>query len=140
MSNSPCISCEWMNRKRIVINPDGQVIPCCYFANNIFVSKQFGYPDTYEKPDEYPLEYALVNYPSSARKTVHDPILKSYIDNEKDLNIFNNDIEDILDHKWFQELYDSWDDSDKISSICTKHCTVENPFNPLIKIEEDDEV
>jgi hypothetical protein len=140
MTDSPCISCEWMTRKRIVVNPDGQVIPCCYFANNIFVSKQFGYPDKYESIDKYPLEYELVNYPLVSHETTQDPILNSYIENKQDLNIFNNDIEDILSHEWFQELYDSWNDENKISPICLKHCTIEDPFLPLnqIEVQEDE--
>ena len=28
-----CIECEWKNNNRVIVNPDGQVWPCCYLSN-----------------------------------------------------------------------------------------------------------
>ena len=30
------ITCEWAKDERYVVNPDGQVWPCCYLCNNVF--------------------------------------------------------------------------------------------------------
>ena len=33
------IVCEWGVKNKVVINPDGQVLPCCYFCNPHFYNK-----------------------------------------------------------------------------------------------------
>lgn len=120
------IHCEWMSTKRIISNPDGQVIPCCFFANSLQVSKWFDYPSDYDEQDYFDREqeYKLVDYAKSAARAKFEPILQSYLDNKDDLNIFNKSLEEIVSHPWFNELYESWDDSDKVSGICIKNCQV----------------
>lgn len=117
------IECEWMARNELIINPDGQVVPCCFFANNLFVSKQYGFPESYTPTEPYPKEYALVNYPLVSYEVTQDPILKSYIDHKDELNVFNHPLNVVLDHQWFKDLYDSWLDSDKVSPICVRQCS-----------------
>ena len=98
MSNKCGIKCQWLKAQKIIVNPDGQVVPCCFFANKIFRSKL--------NPE---IESG-------------DVIIKSYIDQAKDLNAYNHSIQDIIQHDWFNELYDSWDDSDRVSRTCVRHC------------------
>ena len=38
------ILCRWLEKKRLVVNPDGQVHPCCYFGN-------YHYMQTHENKD-----------------------------------------------------------------------------------------
>jgi len=117
------IKCEWLDRNELIINPDGQVIPCCFFANNMYVSSLFGFPQSYEPQHPFPREYSLVDYPRVAAETTEDHILAQYIEHRDDLNVNNDTLENILDHKWFHDLYDSWDDSDKLSPICKRNCS-----------------
>ena len=97
--NKRIVDCQWLNNRRIVINPDGQVLPCCYFANASYKNKNL----------------------NNQQK---DSMLNKYSDNSKDLNIFTNPIDKILQHSWFDELYKSFSDSDKISNKCLTFCTI----------------
>ena len=29
MTDKPCITCKWLEDDNILVNPDGQVLPCC---------------------------------------------------------------------------------------------------------------
>lgn len=124
MGNKCGIECQWLASKRLIVNPDGQVIPCCFFANSIFVSKMFNYPTKYD-PNEHPhtLKDELTKYRLTATETTQDDVLKSYIDQADELNAYNHPIHEIVEHDWFNNLYASWDDSDKVSRICVKHCS-----------------
>ncbi len=140
MSNKCNIDCEWLRGKRIIVGPDGQVVPCCFFENPIYMAKQFGYPTEYKEPKDangnYPKEYQMVNYPLVAWEANQDSLIKKYIQAEDELNVFNHPIDQILRHQWFEDLYASWDDSSKVSHICVKHCTGKRPY-PQLKNKED---
>lgn len=104
------ISCRWLNDRRILVNPDGQVIPCCYLANNYY---QFG-PQVF------------------ANQTMND-----YKKQEKEHNIFYKPLEEILkDSKWFnQQLPESWE-SNPIRQ-CSKYCSkAGKSFNKLQRLSE----
>ena len=45
------IKCKWLETNRILVNPDGQVLPCCYLANVNWHQKQKGI--TKEKANTY---------------------------------------------------------------------------------------
>ena len=124
-SNKCNITCQWASTNRIITNPDGQVVPCCFFANILYIGKQFGYPEKYEEAtkEEYDLEYQVAFTPLVAARVMEEPILRKYVENEKELNLFDNNLQDIINHEWFKELEASWDDPAKVSSICVKHCT-----------------
>lgn len=137
--NNKCnIICEWLASKRIIVGPDGQVVPCCFLENPIYMSKQFGYPTTYTEPRDadgrYPKEYQMVNFPLVAYEATGDPLIQKYIEHEDELNVFNHPLDQILEHQWFTDLYESWDDSDKVSHICLKQCSKSKP-SPLSKRE-----
>ncbi len=94
------IRCKWIESRRIVVNPDGQVLPCCYFANLIYINKKFSF-------------------------TVEDDIFDKYNKVASELNAFNKPIDTIVAHQWFDDLYESWNDSSTVSKICVKHCSVD---------------
>lgn len=108
------IGCKWARSRKILVNPDGQVWPCCYFANTSYYTKKL---QEQGRDDEIP---------GGHRKQVVHPVIANYFENEKDLNIFNNDIEDILDHEWYMKtLPESWEDSDTVHPICKRFCSEE---------------
>ena len=124
MGNKCNIECEWMRSKRLIVNPDGQVVPCCFFANALFVSKQHGYPQKFDKSNyKFELKDELTLYAFTSTETTADPILNSYIKQEDELNAYNTPLHEILDHNWYHELYASWDDEDKVSPICVRNCS-----------------
>ena len=108
------IVCGWGISNKFVINPDGQVHPCCYIAK--FAYHESFVPE-YDNPD-------LIARSSSDKNC---EVLDDYLNYSDELNIFNNPIESILGHNWFKEtLVDSWEDETKCSFICKRHCTRKN--------------
>lgn len=92
MSKKP--SCGWSLTNSLQINFDGNVWPCCYFGNSaIMRSEQW--------------------------KNHHEFIKKYYNYNN---NIYETDIEDILNNDWWQELPYMLE-SNNIVTQCKKHCT-----------------
>lgn len=118
-----CITCPWLSSRRLVINPDGQVFPCCFFANITYISKMHGYPKDYDSAPPEDLRYELADTRLVSYNVPREPLLADYIKNEEHLNLNNNSMEDILNHSWFKTLYESWEDSSKVSRICLKHCS-----------------
>lgn len=95
------IVCEWGVRNKVVINPDGQVLPCCYFCNPHFFNK---------------------NDPEVRKEFVNHPIMKEYKKYEPELNVFTADLMDIINHKWFQEILpDSWNSPEPVKQ-CSRYC------------------
>lgn len=98
-----CIECKWLKKREVVVNPDGQVLPCCYLANGYFMS---GPPDFNN----------------------HELML-SYQEQSKSNNIFVRPLEEILaDSKWFNhELPDSWNTDNPLRQ-CSKYCSSSGDF------------
>lgn len=97
------IRCEWAEQKRFVTNPDGQVWPCCYWANF----------DYYVKNNE-----VLHDGPKNQMK---HPVYQAYQDSAEAHNAFNRPTHEILQSKWFNEtLPESWDSDAPF--LCVKHC------------------
>lgn len=121
------IKCEWMQTRRILVNPDGQVLPCCFFANVIYMYDRMGAPDKWEPKAEYGISDQLMDVPRVAHETSKESILMDYYENRKEFNIFENDLEDILNSEWFQKtLPESWDDENKLSRQCKNFCQIKN--------------
>jgi len=92
------IHCRWANGNKIVINPDGQVTPCCYTGNSFYMKK----PEWWVKNSE--------------------TIMLEYLNNKELYNIFNHKLSDILNTLWFKDrLKQSFEN--KASSICSQHCS-----------------
>lgn len=98
------ITCEWGNKNKVVINPDGQVWPCCYFCNPTYKNSNDG------TKGEYRTSFSS------------NPVMKEYENNKRELNIFHNSLDKILNNKWFKEtLPNSWE-SKKPVNACVRFC------------------
>jgi len=107
------IKCEWQEENRILVNPDGQVLPCCYMANFYFYSKQL---IEQGRSEEVPFK----------RKMRHD-VMSSYHNNKENYNIFENDMSEIVNGEWFvKTLPESFESETTAHSICLQHCRVKN--------------
>jgi len=87
-------SCGWSLTNSLQINFDGNVWPCCYFGNSaIMKSKEW---------------------------ENHHEFIKKYYDYNN--NIYENDIENILNNDWWQELPYMLE-SNNLVKQCLRHCT-----------------
>ena len=103
------IQCEWMESQRALVNPDGQVWPCCYIANMTYTTSK-----TDISRDN--------NFKLAVKKKF---VLNNYYENIEKYNIFENDMKSILDGEWFTKtLPESWNDSDSVLSQCVNFCSV----------------
>ncbi len=91
------IKCEWGILNKVVINPDGNVIPCCYFAISMLSSP-----------------------PPWSGKFLGLDIIKKY--GKEEHNVFNKNLIDILkDSVWFnKDLPESWEK--KPTHVCMRFC------------------
>lgn len=120
-----------MQAGRLLINPDGQVLPCCYLANVMYMVPKL--------MENMPVDdnYNIQNGPKwkiSEQLTV-EPVLMEYLENKDDYNVFKRPLEDILASEWFQKtLPESWDDSDRLVLQCANKCsTTKHRSFPLNK-------
>ena len=98
----------WLEMNKCLVNPDGQVIPCCYMANSLFTHL------TALKSGNEHIEMVQWN---------KDPTLKKYIENKEDYNLNDNNIDDILSSDWFnKDLPESWDSYDTVPYVCKIWC------------------
>jgi hypothetical protein len=98
------IKCKWLETNRILVNPDGQVLPCCYLANVNWHQKQKGISK--EKANTYIGE-----------------VMQEYNDNKEKYNIHTNDMRDIINGEWFTKtLPESWKDETKTINLCKQWC------------------
>ena len=109
MKNKNCIECIWAAEDRFLVNPDGQVWPCCYLANQGYKFRVKGQH----------------NDPAILERGVDDicnDVMQEYWKHEDELNLQNNSLEDILNHEWFKKtLPESWD-SDNPHRLCRLMC------------------
>ena len=102
IDKNPCITCKWLKGEKILVNPDGQVLPCCYLANPLYLN--------------------LTN-PKLAPGWDNTEVLKKYKDNLSDYNLNNKNIEDILSSDWFNiDLPESWKSYDTLPQPCKTFC------------------
>jgi hypothetical protein len=111
------IKCRWMENQQILINPDGQVWPCCYFANIAFYLKSI---------NQYDAEYEITK----------DTPFKEYDEHKAELNIFNNDLQQIIQHEWYTKtLPESWNSEKTTHVICKKVCSYNTEENKYCETE-----
>jgi hypothetical protein len=107
--NKNNIICRWMEKNKFLVNPDKQVWPCCYLANQGYKFKVNG---KYNDPKIL-----------SGNDDIANPVMQKYYEFEKDLNLENNEIDDILQHEWYTKvLPESWD-SDNPHRLCVLMCS-----------------
>ena len=116
------IKCKWLEEdEQVLVNPNGQVIPCCYLTP--FMTALFHHPLDYDQWvfDEFEDQ---VHYRDRVYAHFHGMYLyQEYQKVANELNIFTNDLEDILNHEWFTKtLPESWIDEDKVARPCRRVC------------------
>lgn len=123
--NKMNIECQWMKSKRLLINPDGQVLPCCYFANVIYMLTKFSTDDMKAKDkDERGVEDQIMDRGLVALETNEEPLFQEYLKDKEKYNINNTDLKDIINSDWFlKSLPESWNDENKVVRQCKKYCT-----------------
>lgn len=137
------IKCEWMEANRILINPDGQVLPCCFLANTIYMYDKTNISESkYLLDKDEPVEKRVERRNSFENQiskqigdkdiinneTKQDNVLMDYYVNKSKYNIFENSLEDIINSEWFTKtLPESWDDESKVTRQCKKYCTRKKP-------------
>ena len=95
------IVCEWGVKRKVVINPDGQVYPCCYFCNGAYETK-------FNKEHHHP-------------KFLQHPVMIEYKKHEKEMNVFHNDLISIVKNDWFTKtLPNSW--INEPVKVCEQMC------------------
>jgi len=98
------ISCRWKFDNKVLVNIDGQVLPCCYIGNNYWARKvsQQGFEEFYS----------------------HD-VIQNYFSTLDEHNIFKHSLIKILStSKWFNHvLPNSWQDPNTTVRQCSKHCS-----------------
>lgn len=94
------IKCRWKQVNRIVVNIDGQVLPCCYFVNTFFKNKFVKHNNKFTK----------------------HPVMQAYNDDEN--NVFKKPlIEIIQESTWFKDtLPNSWAGNNPVNQ-CVKQCS-----------------
>ena len=127
MKKQKNIQCEWMSKNNALVNIDGQVYPCCYFANSFTLRRIFGQDVKKDWPDK--LNMGGRHWKKSEERnldTVYE-VKDSYFDNSEALNLKHNTLEDILNHDWFTKtLPESWEDETKTHRLCKKHCSIDS--------------
>ena len=98
------IECKWRKNNKVLINPDGQVFPCCYLANFMFMTEKEKWKQIHAK----------------------QPIMQEYEKNKEDLNLNNKTMPEILSHDWFDKtLVESWYKEETTLMQCERFCKVE---------------
>ena len=128
LNDNKCnIKCEWMQTKRILVNPDGQVLPCCFFANVMYMYDRMGAPDEWTPKKEYGISDQLMDVPRVAYETSQENILMQYYYDRDKYNVHNRPLEEILNDEWFAKtLPESWEDENKLARQCATYCQVKN--------------
>jgi len=98
------IICRWaMPRNEIVVNPDGQILPCCYHANSHYRSRTDKTHYT-----------ELSNNPIFAN---------DYNENLKDYNVFYTPLSEILKSKWYTKTLPNSIKGDNPVRQCVMQCS-----------------
>ena len=93
------IKCRWaLPRNEVVVNPDGQVLPCCFHANSIYRNK-------------------LNNF------IKEDPAYDYYIKNKNEFNVFKKSIIDIVESEHFTKTLPESIKGDNPNPLCVRNCS-----------------
>lgn len=98
------ITCRWGGpRNEVVVNPDGQILPCCYHQNNYYL--------------------ALNNNIKWLNDFLQTPEYTEYEKNKKQYNIFHTPLSEIIDSKWYSETLPDSMDGDNPLHTCSRNCS-----------------
>ena len=98
----PSVTCKWLKDETILVNPDGQVVPCCYLAN--------------------PLYRNLLDS-NQGRMWDKTEVLKKYKNKKELYNLNHTPMNKILNSDWFNiDLPESWESYGTIPGQCLMFC------------------
>lgn len=136
--NNLGIECQWMKTRRLLINPDGQVLPCCFFANVVYMFDKLGAEGSYlldkdedsveerverRKKFQNDISKQIGDQERIIQETKDENILMDYYRNKDEYNIHQTPLEDIVTSEWFTKtLPESWDDKKTAPRQCQEHC------------------
>jgi hypothetical protein len=100
------IICKWRTKDKFLINPDGQVFPCCYLGNTEYFTNVTNGGEG-------------IKYPFGPKSY----IMQKYDDVRDELNAFKHPLEEVLEHPWWNELESSWSDDEKVERRCVRYCS-----------------
>ena len=103
------IKCEWGGKNKVLVNPDGQVYPCCYLSNT-----DYFFTETENNKEGYLYPYSGLG----------SKVMNEYQKHRNELNIKNNTMDQILNNEWWNILESSWQDSDVVDHRCIRYCGV----------------
>ena len=122
----PNIICRWLNDEKILVNPDGQVLPCCYLGNPAYLYEATKHTDN-----------------PGGRAFAENAVLKKYADNKKQYNLNHKTLKQILTSDWFnKDLPESWKSYETVPHMCQLFCdneisdTVEPGVNAALTPED----
>ena len=96
------IVCRWAApRNEVVVNLDGQVLPCCYHQNAYHWGHLSGKSNDLLRSDVY--EY--------------------YLANKEEFNLFHSSLPDILNHEWYTTTLPNSMLRDKAIPNCERNCS-----------------
>lgn len=114
------VTCQWATRNKYLVNPDGQVLPCCYLANLHYYAKQLGI----NSDQLY----------SGHKAEMAQNLMAEYNRLADDNNINNKDISEIMNGEWFSKILpESWESEDTLHVQCKRMCS--NAFDEKEDIE-----
>lgn len=118
--SSECIVCRWaIPRNEIVINPDGQVLPCCYHANSDFKRKNSS-KEVAESVERY-----------------MGPWFKEYMENSSEYNVFEKPLSTIMNSNWFIKSLPQSIVSENPISICENNCSSKRNYIHQLREKHD---
>ena len=124
------IRCFWWENGELQINPDGQVFPCCFIANPLYLTKVFGYPEKGSldrRVDSDNVLFQLENAEAIAEEAPYGyNLYRTYIEHEDELNLNNKSMREIINHKWFKDLEKAREKWETAPRLCQTHCTIKD--------------
>lgn len=108
------INCIWRQAQRLLVNPDGQVLPCCYLANSYYTTTTL--LDQHKDNSVY----------EGHRAQLMHPVMQEYHNNREKFNVFSTPMDEILKSDWFTKtLPESWDSDSTVHIQCKRMCEVD---------------
>ena len=102
--NSYEIRCRWaMPRNEVVVNPDGQVMPCCFHANSHYYNRFV--PDKGKELAQHPL------------------YMEEYNQNLEKYNVLHTPLDEIINSEWYRKMLPNSMKGNNPAPQCEKHCS-----------------
>lgn len=113
--------CKWVEEdEQMLVSTDGQVLPCCYLSGYFRLSVT--QPTTVKEWDK--VQDQLYHRSLVDKNTRSHYLYQEYEKRKDKLNLFTNDLEDILANDWFTKILpESWNSKDTIAGPCKRICT-----------------